>query len=221
MKEGNKPNTNSTSTVTGKHVVASTDEDSLQINVEKPHNTHAHTYSTKDTAVKGGLSDAERGTLLSIVNQNSKPSSTEVRYKDLMEKELEDENQSEFQEKPIKASVYAPNKDSSSSENEGEEDEEEKDVTGLDDLTSSSVGTNESVSAIETLDKLKIVDATVEDNGSQSSENEDLKEEISNTEEKELDEEDEKDVEPKDVQKGDKNDKVKKKRFSVEICVSS
>ena len=66
VTEGNKPNTNLT--LTGKHVVASTDEDSSHINVEQTHTTHAHTSSIKASPVivQSGLSDTERGSLLSL-----------------------------------------------------------------------------------------------------------------------------------------------------------
>ena len=212
VTEGNKPNTNLT--ITGKHVVASTDEDSSQINVEKTHTTHAHTSSIKASPVivQSGLSDTEKGSLLSIVNKSSKPSPTEVRYKDLMKKESDDDDiqpETEISEKPAKASVYEANEDSSSSDNEKikseekETDEDKAEETVLVNPTPLSV-------------QIKL-SADIE---SQDSENEeDLKEDAHNEEEIKLEEQSDKDVEPKDDLKGDNMIKPYLKKFFVKIIL--
>ena len=191
VTEGNKPNT--TLTITGKHVVASTDEDSSHINVEQAHTTHAHTSSIKASPVivESGLSDTDRGTLLSIVNKNSKPSPMEVRYQDLMKKESKEDDiqpEAEISEKPTKASVYVANEDSSSSDNEIKSQENESD--------------EENALVDPTPPTLEIeVPGEIDSETHGSGNEEDLKEEVYKDEETE---QDDKDVEQKDDLKGDK-----------------
>lgn len=130
VTEGNTPTTSLTMTLTGKNVVASTDGDrSNQLDVDKMHPTHSHTYNND-------IEVGERGTLLSLDdNENSNPFSTEVRYKDLMKKESDHDNETEIEthkDDPKTASVYKPDEDSSSeneekdSSSENEEENEQK-----------------------------------------------------------------------------------------------